>query len=327
MFKNVMEGMPMAGVMLDRGGAIEFCNSHFLDLTNWSQDDIHGRCWFETFVPEGKCEERKTEYHEAMRSGTMKTRFESSILTRAGNEISVIWNCVILRDQDGNAVGTVKLGLDLPGIVHSSTDLLRLWKYERIGHSTAALVHDLNNLLFMILGYSQMMANGIPTHSPLSDYAKNISILIKKGKMFSGQLFSVIRGEESADMVELNLCEVVEEVRELLSSMLHGNITMETRLERLTGTVMGNKEQIERLLMNLLSNARNAMPNGGNILIKLSETITSEPVHCHGSEVPPGKMVISCRKRNLPKNAVFPHRPSRTGCTMSGALAFLRKEG
>ena len=292
MFKKVIDGMPMSGVMLDKSGLIEFCNNHFLDLTDWSHDDIHGKCWFETFMPEGKRAEGKKEYHEAIKSGTMRNRFESSIITRAGKEINIIWNCVVLRDQEGNAVGTVKLGLDLHGIVHSSADLLRLWKYERIGHSTVALVHDINNLLFMILGYSQMMANDIPAGTSSHRYAKKIEILIKKGEMFSGQLSSVMRGEESADMAELDLCEVIEGANELLSSMLHENITMEAKLEKLTRTVMGNKEQIERLLMNLLSNARNAMPNGGNILMELTEAIIMEPIPCHGSEVPPGKYVL-----------------------------------
>jgi PAS domain S-box-containing protein len=291
MMKRILEEIPMAGVILDSKGAIEFCNDSLLDMSGHRREEVVGSCWFETFIPEKKRMRRKAEYLQTMEFGLPRKRYESTLLSRDGREIEVIWNCVCLRDDGGNAKGTVKLGQPMGDGDSLSEEIRRLRKYEKIGRSAAGLVHDLNNLHCFILGYSQMIIRDIPASS-LPPYAVEIEAAIKKGEYLSKQLMSVIRGNERTHMADLNLRDVVEGFAKLVYGMLDDNITLKTELGEHAGLIQGDAEQIDRILMNLLRNACDAMPDGGEIRIGLSEAVFKEPVLCRGSEMASGQYVL-----------------------------------
>ena len=293
MMKRVIGGMPMLGVVLDRYGQIEFCNGILLEMTGWRGEEVCGRCWFETFVPESKRSRRKSEHHEAMASGVARSRFESVILARDGREISILWNAVVLRDDQGNACRLVKLGLESGEVSIDDGEDPNLKKYERIGRAAAGLAHDLNNLFFPILGYSEMILEQAPPGSELHDCATHIRLAGKRGRLLARQILSSVRsGSGTVELRELDIAALVSGFRELVQGMFGGNISLKIDAGSCTATILGDRNRLEQVLMNLVLNARDAMPAGGEITIRLSEICLERTVACHGTELPPGAYVL-----------------------------------
>ena len=229
MLKEIVDSMPMAGVILDRKGAIEHCNDSLLEMTGWRGEEVTGSCWFETFVPKEGRVERKNKYREAMISGAPIRRYQSKILTKNGNEICILWNGVFFRDEQGNASGLTMFGLGLEDIPIPGNDEQSLRKYDRIGRAAAGLAHDLNNLLFPVINYSRMILDQTRQGSELHDYAGHIFLAGKRGKLLARQMLSAIRGmDEPVKLEELDIAEVVVEFSELIRSMLGNNVSLKT---------------------------------------------------------------------------------------------------
>ncbi len=289
MLETVLDGLPAAGAVIGADGSVGFCNRHLQHLTGWVAGEVRGRCWFETFLPEAERQSRRAEYLSAMESDFPKKHVGGMLLSRNGREIPVIWIRAILRNIEGKAIGAVKLGIEISEMLVHSDEVSRLRRYERIGRSAAPLVHDLNNVLCLILCYSQIVMKDMPA---LGGHAVRIGDAVKRGRILSDQLFALLRGEERGDLIEIDVCGAVRDFEEFLRSMLKEKIVLRTELEPDAGTIMGDRMQLERILMNLVSNSCDALPDGGEIRIGVSDISVMEPVHCRSSEMLPGRYVL-----------------------------------
>jgi len=239
MLRKVIGEMPMAGVILDSSGIIEYCNDSLLEMTGWSEREVVGTCWFETFVPAGQRMERKSEYQKAMMSGVPRSRHRSEILSRDGREIGILWNGTVLRDDKGDVSGFVKLGLNLEEIPRPYDREPDFRKYETIGRAAAGLAHDLNNLFFPILGYADMILVQALQGSELHNCAMHIRLAGKRGTLLAGQMLSAIRRrDEPVKLEELDIAGVVVEFGELIRSMLGGNIALNIDTEGCTFSIL-----------------------------------------------------------------------------------------
>lgn len=111
-FREILEKIYLFAVMLDSQGRVIFCNDHFLPTTGWYQNEVLGQNWFEFFLP-GEMSRRSQEYTHTLEKGTLVSRHENEILTRTNKALLVAWSNIILRDENGNAIGSASIGEDI----------------------------------------------------------------------------------------------------------------------------------------------------------------------------------------------------------------------
>ncbi|MFN7086357.1 MAG: cache domain-containing protein [Burkholderiales bacterium] len=110
-FRETLEHVRLVAVGLDAEGQVNFCNDFLLALIGWRREEVLGRNWFDTFIPDPA--PVKAVFEQGMRDGNLPTHFENEILTRQGERRLIHWNNIILRDPAGRIIGTTSLGEDI----------------------------------------------------------------------------------------------------------------------------------------------------------------------------------------------------------------------
>ena len=144
---------------------------------------------------------------------------------------------------------------------------------ETVGRLAAGIAHDFNNLLTVITGYSQLTLSELATDDPWHDTMTQIDRAAERAAALTQQLLNFSQQQEVHPMaVDLNT--VVTDAERVLGQELGASITLTTILARDLGLVLANPHQLGQVIMNLASNARDAMPQGGTLTI---ETARVEP--------------------------------------------------
>jgi two-component system, cell cycle sensor histidine kinase and response regulator CckA len=148
-------------------------------------------------------------------------------------------------------------------------------KMEVIGQLAGGVAHDFNNILAVILGYSDMIMSGLDADNPLQKAAEEIQQAAERAAGLTRQLL-VFSRKETAQPVVLNLDEVVKGLDKMLRRLIGESSNMTIVLGSAPGRVLADPGYVGQLLMNLAVNARDAMPNGGHITITTSNVSLQE---------------------------------------------------
>jgi PAS domain S-box-containing protein len=111
--RDLLENVALVAVALDAGGRIVFANDFLLDLTGWARQEVLAADWFERFVPPDQREWVKSMFADNIAAGSIPSHVENEIVTRDGRRRLLRWNNTILRDPDGQVVGTASIGEDI----------------------------------------------------------------------------------------------------------------------------------------------------------------------------------------------------------------------
>lgn len=139
-------------------------------------------------------------------------------------------------------------------------------KMEAIGRLVGGVAHDFNNLLTGIVLCSELILAGLEADSRLRRFAEEIRKAGEQGSGLIQQLMAVAR-QRAVEPCLLNLNDVVSDVRNLLSRLIGENIELVTELADDLGLVRMDPAQVQQIILNLVLNARDAMPAGGRIII------------------------------------------------------------
>lgn len=171
-FRDMLGRIQLISVILDTDGAVTYCNDYFLSLTKWQREEIIGRNWFETVIPEEDRERTFAIFRDAIATGSIPPHFENAIMTRSGRRRLVAWNNSMICDGKRCPFGVAGIGVDitdqrrveqelnqhranLEGLIKERTEELlqsheQLRQADRlasIGTLAAGLGHDMNNVL------------------------------------------------------------------------------------------------------------------------------------------------------------------------------------
>jgi two-component system cell cycle sensor histidine kinase/response regulator CckA len=149
-------------------------------------------------------------------------------------------------------------------------------KMEAVGRLSGGIAHDFNNLLGVIIGYSESIEHRLSTEDPLRKDAREIRKAGERAAALTHQLLAFSRQQVLQPKV-LDLNAVVTDMSEMLRRLIGVNIELNTQLEPQLGYVKADKGQIEQIIVNLAVNARDAMPDGGRLLIETSNAYLDEP--------------------------------------------------
>jgi len=172
-----------------------------------------------------------------------------------------------LFSDNGEISNFVSIHRDISEEKKLYEQLLRAQKMEAIGTLAGGIAHDFNNILTAIMGYAELLGEKIQDNPDLLKAVNIIMNSAKKGTSFTGKILSVTR-REKLELKVLNLNTVIEETLEMLQRSISKDIRIRLKLQGDLPDVKVDPVQIEQVIMNLAINARDAMPEGGTLMIE-----------------------------------------------------------
>jgi two-component system, cell cycle sensor histidine kinase and response regulator CckA len=286
---DVFEAVQLLVLVLDLSGAIRFCNNYFTELTGWQSDVLKGKSYFDLIVPEERAAlQAKFAAWIAGLKGPI--HFESALLGPDGRRRRVAWDSTAFCAEEESAKLISNIGRDITQERALEAHVQQAQKIEIVGRLAGGVAHDFNNLLTLISGNA---ADLLEKHSPTdSDYPGLTEILnaAAKGARLTQQLLAFSR-RQPYEPVVLNLNTIVEQDSSMLRRTLGGNIELITHLDPLLGLIRADPGNISQILLNLAVNARDAMPEGGNLTTSTSNASLSDEEVLIVPGVPPGEYV------------------------------------
>jgi signal transduction histidine kinase len=154
---------------------------------------------------------------------------------------------------------------------------------EALGRLAGGIAHDFNNVLASVFGYGEMLVERAPADSPLKRYAQNVVIAATRGRELVEQILTYSRAERGK-CISVDVAEVVAETLELLQASLPAGIRVEASVPATPLVVIGNASQLHRVVMNLCSNAIQAMRARGILRVTLETAeLFTEQALSHGT--------------------------------------------
>jgi PAS domain S-box-containing protein len=193
------------------------------------------------------------------------------------------------RNERGEIVGLFGFASDVTERKQLETQLRHAQKMEAVGRLAGGVAHDFNNLLTVIQGQSEMLLSKMPPRDPARSGAEEIQKAVERGVLLTRQLLAF--SSKNVVMPEdLDAGEVVRSMESLLHRLIGPNVRLVTRTGKWPLHVRADRGQLEQVLANLAVNARDAMPQGGNLCIEVSAAEFGEGAK--GPSVPSGPYVV-----------------------------------
>jgi len=297
LFDNANDGV----VVLDKNGIIINMNNKFCELHGFNKELLIG-----THFRFLEVEDHKDEKEERLRRilNGEPLVFETEHYKRDGSRI------LLEVSSKGINIGgdlyVQSFHRDITEKKAIQEQLIHSQKMESIGQLAGGIAHNFNNLLTAMLGNAELLKE----YSDMDDESKqrvnNIESSARKAGILVSKLLSFARREKS-DVLPLNLNDVANDSAKLFEGVLDKRIGLKTNLSDNIPTVEGDPSQLEQVIMNLMVNARDAMPDGGLIIIKTSLVEIERDRFNMPSYIMPGKYVlltISDTGSGIPKEII-----------------------
>lgn len=266
-FRELLENVRQGAIILDREGHVFFCNDFLLDLTGWTREEVLGRSWFDLFIPEGERSRVKAVFAELLETAAGLLHYENPILTKSGARRTIVWDNTLLRGADGSVIGTASLGQDVTEQRSLEEQLRHSQKMEAVGQLAGGVAHDFNNLLTVIIGNCELIKLKAGEDNPVSDYVEQILFVSGKAARLTQSLLAFSR-KQFLNVAAVDVNDCVKGVSALLARIIGEDIEFRLALTDARLPVMADCGQLEQVLVNLATNARDAMPGGGELLIE-----------------------------------------------------------
>jgi nitrogen-specific signal transduction histidine kinase/CheY-like chemotaxis protein len=171
------------------------------------------------------------------------------------------------------------------------SQFLQSQKMETVGRLAGGIAHDLNNLLTILMGYSQLSLFGLEEDNPLKGNLQEIKSATERAAQLTNQLLAFSRRQVLNVMV-LDLNAIVQGMEKMLHRIIGEDIELITNLAEGLGRVKTDPSQIEQVLLNLVVNAKEAMPNGGKVILETDHVELDESYARTHINVIPGRYVL-----------------------------------
>ena len=196
-----------------------------------------------------------------------------------------------IEARDGEVVGVSKIGHDISRVRKLEAQLIEAQKMEVIGQLTGGVAHDFNNVLAVIMGYSELMLQDLAPDTRLSQCAEAIRDAALRGAGLTRQLL-VFSRKEIAQPAIVDLNHILKNMDRMLRQLVDENIQLTVTSAEQLGRLKADPGYVGQLLMNLVVNARDAMPGGGKLFIATANVTLDEIYTTTHPDVAPGDYVM-----------------------------------
>ena len=272
-FQTLLENAPFGMVMIDKDGTFKYVNAKFIELFGYDLNDVpNGKEWFSKAYPD-----------PTYRHHVISTWMNDLRIFEPGEKIPRIFTGTC-KDGTEKIIRFITVQLETGENLMSAEDISLLrraeeekaaleeqlrqsQRMEAIGRLAGGIAHDFNNLLTVIRGYSQLSLLELKENDTLRGNIEEVQKATHRATDLTRQLLAFSR-RQIMDMKVLDLNDLLEDLDKMLRRVIGEDIELVTFLAEDLGRVKTDPGQIEQVILNLAVNARDAMPDGGKLIIE-----------------------------------------------------------
>ena len=271
--ERLIESSTDAIVKTDKAGKVVLFNKGAEALTGYRREEVIGRQGPVLYESE---EDAKEVMRRMREGGGTVSAFETTFRAKEGARIPVLISASILYDEKGQEVGAVGFSKDLRERKRAQEQLIRSEKMASVGLLTAGVSHEILNPLNVIILRLHTLIGNPDTPLEVTRYLRIMEKHANRITKITRDLLSFSRQREP----ERRLIDLNESIKRTLSLVEHGlriqNIEVEPKLSDELPLVLADQDQLQQVVLNLLTNAKDAMPDGGHL------SLTTKAVQTNG---------------------------------------------
>jgi PAS domain S-box-containing protein len=286
-FRRLIDSNVQCVTFWNMEGDVIEANEAFLSLVGYTREDLKaGRINWRAITPPEYAELDRKALEEIAEKGICTT-YEKEYIRKDGSRVPVLIGAAAFEDNPNEGVRFI---LDLTERKKLEQQFLRAQRMESIGTLAGGIAHDLNNILAPIL-MSIDILKLMTGDAQAKNILQTIELSAKRGADIVRQVLSFARGMEG-ERIEVQPKHLVKDIENIIKDTFPKNIRQELLLTDDTWTILGDPTQLHQVLLNLCVNARDAMPNGGNLVIKVENCVLDEQYAAMNAEAKPGRYVL-----------------------------------
>jgi PAS domain S-box-containing protein len=281
-YATTLSSIADAVIASDAAGRVTFLNRAAETLTGWPQAEAMGRSLAEVCQVINEQDRSRIEAPDA--GGPERSAL---LLGRDGREHLIDSRAAPIQDDDGRCTGVVLIFRDITEKRRLEAQLRQAQRMEGIGRLAGGIAHDFNNLLTIINGYCNLILEGMDADHAWHGFLTEVHKAGERAASLTQQLLAFSRKQMlQPKVVDLNV--IVANLEKMLGRLIGEHILLSTRLQPNPTRVWADPGQIEQVILNLVVNARDAMPQGGELILQTANTFVASEAEAPSPDMPPG---------------------------------------
>lgn len=275
-------------LVTDLGRRLTYWNKGAERLYGWSSAEAVGKVVTDLFYPKGETPEVRDAYDRVLSQGEWTGELQPQ--TKSGRRVIIESRWTLVRDISGHARSILSINTDVTDRRQLEQQFYRAQRLESIGTLAGGIAHDLNNMLAPIMMGIGVLRGKI-TDPDDQEIIDTIATSAQRGAEMVAQVLSFARGQEGR-RVEIRPADLIGDVVRIARDTLPKNIEITRDVDPDLPPILGDPTQCHQVLLNLCVNARDAMPNGGQLKLSAKRETISARGGAMPSELPPGDYVV-----------------------------------
>ncbi len=262
-------------------------NDAFARLLGLSLDEVVGRKLSDLPVPAGDSQDVELEERQLVDQGTPILGHVRELHT-GGRTSWVSESKAPIRDKSGRVVGLVGMSRDVTHQRELEQQVVHAQKMQAVGRVAGGIAHDFNNLLAVIQSYGELVREGLPKNGELIRDVEELLKATERAGAITRQLLCFSR-RQTLRTEKLDLNQVIRDIENMIQRVLDKQVHLRLDLVEPLPCIEGDVTQLEQVILNLVINARDAMPQGGELTVS---TLTADP-QSNAPDLPHGQVILS----------------------------------
>jgi two-component system cell cycle sensor histidine kinase/response regulator CckA len=261
-YRSFINSSADAIIIYDMEEKVRYVNSAFTRMFGWTLEEVTGKRI--PFLPESEKRETMSIIKDLIEEGTPCHGFETQRYTRAGSILDVSISASLYNDHEDKPAGMLVVLRDITQTRKLQSQLQHAQKMESMGTIASGVAHNFRNVLAGISINSQLIQMKYPDNHHLSEIVERLNNSVQRGAGLVDGLMQFSRKQSFGSFKGLDLTVVIMEICDLIKKSFDKRIEILVDLPE-SIHVMGNHAGLAQVIMNLCTNAKDAMPNGGKL--------------------------------------------------------------